>query len=239
MTAAPLYLRDPSCRQAAGVVSGHTPEGGVIVTPALFYPTGGGQPGDSGRLTWPGGALEVATTVKGEGGASVLVPAEPQALPPVGMPVTQILDWERRHKHMRIHSALHLLSVVVPLPVTGGQVDAGKGRLDFLMPEPPSDREGLEAALNLLVERDLPITEDWITEAELDAKPEMVKTMSVQPPRGVGPIRLVRIGSIPAPVDLQPCGGTHVARTSEIGPLRIRKIEKKGRENRRIGIELV
>jgi misacylated tRNA(Ala) deacylase len=140
---------------------------------------------------------------------------------------------------MRIHTALHLLSVVIPLPVTGGAVGADKGRLDFDMPEAPQDREVLEGQLNALVTRDLPVTEMWITDAELDANPGLVKTLSVQPPRGAGRVRLVQIGEGAGAIDLQPCGGTHVARTGEIGKLRITKIEKKGRQNRRVTIEAV
>ena len=139
---------------------------------------------------------------------------------------------------MRIHTALHLLSVVIPLPVTGGQIGAGTGRLDFLMPEPPADREALEIALNEFVDHDLPVGEQWITEAALDANPELVKTLSVQPPRGAGHIRLVRIGEGDEQVDLQPCGGTHVARTGEIGALKIDGIKNKGKQNRRVSISL-
>ncbi|SMX48490.1 alanyl-tRNA editing protein [Maliponia aquimaris] len=233
-----LYRDDAYLRDAPAEVIGLTAEGGVVLSHALFYPTGGGQPGDSGRLEWGGQSLTVATTVKGEGGVSVLVPAEPAALPPVGTQVRQVLDWERRHRHMRVHTALHLLSVVIPLPVTGGQIGAGTGRLDFLMPEPPSDRDALEQALNLFVARDLAVTETWISEAELDAQPDLVKTMSVQPPRGAGRIRLVRIGTATEQVDLQPCGGTHVAWTGEIGRVKIGKIENKGKQNRRVNISL-
>jgi misacylated tRNA(Ala) deacylase len=234
-----LYGSDPYRRDAGAEVIDLTDEGGIVLSHSIFYPTGGGQPGDSGWLDWGGGQrLPVATTLKGPSGVSVLVPAEPVALPPVGAEVTQVLDWERRHKHMRIHTALHLLSVVVPLPVTGGQIGAGTGRLDFKMPEPPSDRDALERALNHLVDRDLEVTEGWISDEELDARPELVKTMSVQPPRGVGRIRLVRIGTGTEQVDLQPCGGTHVARTGEIGALRLGKIENKGKQNRRVAIAL-
>lgn len=234
-----LYRDDPYLREAAGVVVGHTEEGGVIVDPPLFYPTGGGQPGDSGWLEWDGQRLSIATAVKGEDGLSILVPGEPAALPPKGAHVVQVLDWERRHKHMRIHTALHLLSVVIPLPVTGGQIGAGTGRLDFKMPEPPTDKQAIEDTLNRLIDRDLTITEGWISEAELDANPTLVKTMSVQPPRGAGRIRLVRIGTGSEQVDLQPCGGTHVARTAEIGSVRLGKIENKGKQNRRVNIQLV
>jgi misacylated tRNA(Ala) deacylase len=201
---------------------------------SVFYPTGGGQPGDSGRIEWEGGALAIATAVKVEGGAVALVPAEPRAMPPVGAPVHLVLDWARRHRHMRVHTALHLLSVVIPLPVTGGQIGVDRGRLDFDMPDPPGDMAAVEAALNRLIDRDLAVTQEWITDAELAANPGLVKTMSVHPPVGQGRVRLVRIGQI----DLQPCGGTHVARTGEIGRVEMGKIEKKGRVNRRVTISL-
>ncbi len=150
-----------------------------------------------------------------------------------------MLDWDRRHRHMRVHTALHLLSVVIPLPVTGGQIGADRGRLDFDMPEPPDDVQALDEALNALIERDLAVTEDWITDAELAAQPGLVKTMSVAPPTGQGRVRLVRIGQGAEQIDLQPCGGTHVARTGEIGRVAIGKIEKKGRQNRRVSLSLV
>jgi misacylated tRNA(Ala) deacylase len=139
---------------------------------------------------------------------------------------------------MRVHTAMHLLSVILPYPVTGGSISAEKGRLDFAMEEPIEDKDALEGELNALIARDLEVGEDWITDAELDANPELVKTMSVQPPRGAGRVRLVRIGSGPDQVDLQPCGGTHVRRTSEIGRVRLGKVEKKGRINRRVNILL-
>ncbi|KPP88038.1 MAG: class IIc alanyl-tRNA synthetase AlaS [Rhodobacteraceae bacterium HLUCCA08] len=234
----PLYRETPYLRQAPARVTGLTDEGGIVLDAALFYPTGGGQPGDSGRLSWDGRDIGIATTVPGEGGAAILLPEAPEPLPPVGAAVTQTLDWERRHRHMRAHTALHLLSVVIPLPVTGGAVSASGGRLDFDMPDPPEDKAVLEERLNALIEVDLPVTEDWITEAALDADPGLVKTLSVRPPRGAGRIRLVRIGTGDTTADLQPCGGTHVARTGEIGAVRIGKIEKKGRRNRRVHLLL-
>ena len=233
-----LFRDDAYVRDAAATVVGHTDEGGIILDQTLFYPTGGGQPGDSGRLAWDTGALSIATAVKGDGEAIVLVPSEPRALPPLGARVEQSLDWDRRYAHMRVHSALHLLSVVVPFGVTGGAISAGRGRLDFDMEDAPEDRGAIEDALNAHVEADHKVSEDWITEEELDANPELVKTLSVQPPRGAGRIRLVRIGGEVNPIDLQPCGGTHVARTGEIGGLRLGKIEKKGRRNRRIYLHL-
>jgi len=233
-----VFRADPYATEAAARVVAHTAEGGVVLDRTAFYPAGGGQPGDSGRIDWAGGHLPVATTVKAEGNAIALVPGAPQALPPVGAVVVQVLDWERRHRHMRMHTGLHLLSVVIPLPVTGGQVGEARSRLDFDMPEAPQDRETLEAHLAMLVDRDLAVTEDWITDAELDANPGLVKTMSAAPPRGVGLVRLVGIGTGEDRVDLQPCGGTHVARTGEIGALRLGKIEKKGRQNRRVYLHL-
>lgn len=238
MMTEPLFMTDPYRKSASARVIALTEEGGIVLDRTIFYARGGGQPGDSGILDWEGGRIPIATAVKGENGAIVLVPAEPGRLPPVGAELNQRIDWDRRHGHMRIHTALHLLSVVMPFPVTGGAIGADKGRLDFDMPEAPEEKALIEGRLNALITRDLAVTEDWITEAELDANPSLVKTLSVQPPRGAGRIRLIRIGDGGDQVDLQPCGGTHVARTGEIGKLAIGKMEKKGRQNRRITIEL-
>ncbi|WP_439139456.1 alanyl-tRNA editing protein [Roseicyclus sp.] len=234
----PLYLTDPYRKSATARITALTDEGGIVLDRTIFYPRAGGQPGDSGTLSLGDKRIAIATAVKGEGGSIVLLPAEAVTLPPIGAEVEQRLDWDRRYGHMRIHTALHLLSVVLPFPVTGGAIGHDKGRLDFDMPDMPDadERAILEGRLNALVTRDLAVTEEWITEAELDAQPGLVKTMSVQPPRGAGRIRLVRIGQGAAQVDLQPCGGTHVARTAEIGKLVIAKIEKKGRQNRRVAI---
>ena len=234
----PLYRTDPYAREAAARVTAVTPEGAVILDRTVFYPLGGGQPGDGGVLAWEGGEMAVATARRGEDGTILHVPADGAAPPAEGAAVTARLDWETRHRHMRVHTGLHLLSVVIPLPVTGGQIGAEKGRLDFDMPEAPGDREALEARLNALIAADLPVTEEWITDAELEANPEMVKTMSVKPPTGQGHVRLVRIGAGADTVDLQPCGGTHVATTGEIGRLALGKIEKKGKQNRRVSIHL-
>jgi misacylated tRNA(Ala) deacylase len=235
----PLFRDDAYLRQALAEVTAHTGEGGVVLNRSLLYPTGGGQPGDRGRLVWDGGEMAVATTIKGDGEEIVLMPVEGGSLPPVGAAVTQELDWDTRSRHMRMHTALHLLSVVLPFPVTGGSIGADKSRLDFAMEEPIDDKDAVEAALNALIDRNLEVTTDWITDAELDANPGLVKTMSVQPPRGAGRVRLVRIGTSGEQVDLQPCGGTHVAQTGEIGAVRIGKLEKKGRLNRRVNILLV
>ena len=231
----PLFREDAYLRECAARVVSVNDGGGVVLDRTVFYTTGGGQPGDTGVLAWDGGETPVATTVKGEGAEIVHVAAEGAPLPPAGAEVTARLDWDRRHRHMRVHTGLHLLSVVIPLPVTGGQIAADRGRLDFDMPEAPEDREALERELNLLVEADHPVTSEWITDEELEARPEMVKTMAVKPPMGQGRVRLVRIGG-PVLVDLQPCGGTHVRSTAEIGRLSLGKIEKKGRQNRRVSI---
>jgi misacylated tRNA(Ala) deacylase len=217
---------------------------GVLLDRTVFYPLGGGQAGDAGTLTRADGlVVAIADTRKskaeGAGPDDALhVPspdsAEAAASLKPGDAVVADIDWDRRHRLMRMHTALHLLSVVIPLPVTGGQIGADRGRLDFDMPEPPEDIGALNSALNALIDADLPVTESWITDAELAANPGLVKTMSVAPPVGQGRVRLVKIGDI----DLQPCGGTHVARTGEIGRVSIGKIEKKGRQNRRVSLTL-
>ena len=223
----PLYRADAYLRECSACVTAINDRGGIVLDRTVFYPTGGGQPGDRGVLVWAGG--ETADEV-------VHVPDEGATLPPVGAQVTARLDWDTRYRHMRVHTGLHLLSVVIPLPVTGGSIGAGKGRLDFDMPEAPRDREALERALNELIAADYPVSDQWITDAELAASPDLVKTMAVKPPVGQGRVRLLRIGSAETTIDLQPCGGTHVRSTAEIGPVRFGKIEKKGRQNRRVAI---
>lgn len=232
-----LFREDAYLREAEARVVALTPDGGIVLDRTVFYPTGGGQPGDGGRLAWDGGSIDIATAVKGEEEAVVLVPTESGTLPDVEQAVVQTLDWERRFGHMRVHTALHLLSVALPFGVTGGSISATRGRLDFDMPDAP-DKEAVVERLRALIATDAPVTERWITEAELEANPGLVKTMSVQPPRGAGTIRLVQIGEDDAVVDLQPCGGTHVTRTREIGAVRLGKVEKKGRMNRRVYLHL-
>ncbi len=233
-----LFREDAYRRDAQGTVIRLTDEGGIVLDASLFYPTSGGQPGDSGVLRWGEQSLEIATAVKGDGTEIILVPAEPSALPPVGTTLEQEINWDRRYRHMRVHTALHLLSVVIPLPVTGGSIGTEKGRLDFDMPETLADKEKLQDDLNRLISRDLRVSDEYITDAELEANPGLVKTMSVQPPKGTGQVRLIRIGDGETTVDLQPCGGTHVAWTSEIGPVRIGKVEKKGAQNRRVSLHI-
>ncbi|MBM9594407.1 alanyl-tRNA editing protein [Roseitranquillus sediminis] len=230
----PLFREDAYLREAVGRVL-EVQDGSVVLDSSIFYPQGGGQPGDKGTLTWDGGEMAVSNTIKGEGGKIVLLSPE-GPLPSVGTEVRQLLDWERRFSHMRVHTALHLLSVVIPLPVTGGQIGTEKGRLDFDMAEAPEDKDDIERRLVELIEADLPVFEDWISDEELRANPQLVKTMSVAPPTGAGRVRLIRIGDGEAQVDLQPCGGTHVARTGEIGPITLGKVENKGARNRRVNI---
>lgn len=234
----PLFRIEPYLQEVAARVIGHTPEGGIVPDVSIFYPTGGGQPGDSGWLVWSGGRVPIATTVKTPEGGVALVASAPAEMPPVGAEIRMCLDWHRRYRHMRVHTALHLLSVVLPFPVTGGQIGADRGRLDFDMPEPPEDLAAVEERLNDLIDRDLTVTEEWITDAELAANPGLIKTLSVRPPMGQGRVRLIRIGTGATQVDLQPCGGTHVARTAEIGRIDLEKIEKKGRINRRVTLSL-
>jgi len=233
-----LFREDAYRREAPGQVAALPAQGGVVLDASLFYPTGGGQPGDTGRITWDGGEMAVVTTLKGEGDDIVLVAPEGAPLPPPGTEVTQQIDWDKRYACMRIHTALHLLSVVIPLPVSGGAISPEKGRLDFNMEDPPEDKQALEDALNELIARDLAVTESWISDAQLQANPGLVKTMSVMPPKGAGQVRLIRIGEGDNQVDLQPCGGTHVAQTGQIGRVRLGKVEKKSRLNRRFNIFL-
>lgn len=238
MTTDLLFRQDAYLREAPATVIAYTPEGGIVLDRTIFYPTSGGQPGDAGQLIWEGGEIAIATALKADEGAVALVAAEIKTPPKIGSQVMQYLDWPRRYGLMRMHTALHLLSVVIPMPVTGGQIAVGRGRLDFDMPDAPSDVEALNRALNLMIARDLPVSETWITDAELEANPALIKTMSVRPPTGQGRVRLVRIGTGETQVDLQPCGGTHVLRSAEIGSVEIGKIEKKGRQNRRVYLHL-
>ncbi|TBW33630.1 alanyl-tRNA editing protein [Siculibacillus lacustris] len=238
----PAFRDEPYRTSIEATVIGIGERGGLILDRTIFYPTGGGQPGDRGVLTAADGAATgIATTVWEDAEKTVIahVAIEDMAVPAIGTPVRLDLDWPRRHRLMRMHTALHLLSVVLPYPVTGGSIGEDEGRLDFDIPEADFDRDALNARLAELVAANHPVSTEWITDAELDAAPELVKTMSVAPPRGSGRIRLLRIGTPEASIDLQPCGGTHVAATGEIGRVEIVKIEKKGKINRRVRIRFV
>lgn len=228
----PLYRDDPYLTAAeATVVS--VDDNGIVLDRSIFYPAGGGQPGDSGRLERESGeAVAVTTAGYGESRTTiVLKPAEGAALPVPGERVVQHLDWATRYRHMRMHTALHLLSVVLPYPVTGGQIGAEEGRLDFDVPEGGLDKAEITAAVMRHVADDHAVVTEWITDEELEANPGLVKTMKVKPPTGQGRVRLVRIGES---LDLQPCGGTHVKSTAEVGDVHVAKIEKKGKINRRV-----
>ena len=230
-TTEPLYREDGYLRRCVTRVVA-VDERGVQTDRSVFYALGGGQPGDTGRLLRADGtALEIVDTRRErDGGEHLHVLAEDVAPPTVGETVTLELDWERRHRIMRFHSALHLLCSVIDAPVTSGSIRVDQARLDFDLAE-PVDKATIEDALNERVRRDAPMSTRRIDDAELDARPELVRTLSVQPPRDAsGTVRLVEFAGI----DLQPCGGTHVASSGEVGPLRVRKIEKKGRQNRRV-----
>ena len=227
-----LFQDDAYARTCEAIVV-RIDEDAVILDRTVFYPLGGGQPGDQGRLDIGGRAVEVTDTRYGDGGEiRHLVAGLTDSITP-GDRGTASIDWPRRYRHMRMHTALHLLGAVLPYGVTGGNISTAKSRLDFDMEE-PVDKSAVEDSVNALVTRDCAVTCRWISDAELDAAPELVRTMSVQPPRGRGRVRLLDI----AGVDLQPCGGTHVRSTGEIGKIRIGKVEKKGKRNRRVNIHL-
>lgn len=221
------------CDAAVVAITEKDGSAGVVLDRTVFYPTGGGQPGDAGVLIADGREIAVATAVSGEDRRDIVHVLAPGTPPPaVGARVAARIDWPLRYGRMRMHTGLHLLSVVLPFPVTGGAVGAEEGRLDFDIPEAGLDRDELTDRLNALIGKDAAVTERWITDAELEANPGLVKTMSVKPPMGTGRVRLVEIEGL----DLQPCGGTHVRRTGEIGRLVVSAIEKKGRQNRRVRV---
>jgi misacylated tRNA(Ala) deacylase len=222
------YLRSCTARVAA------VDDRGIRLDRTVFYPTGGGQPGDCGVLRLGDGAtIAIVDTIKGDGPDAVIHVPSPDTMPPrPGVEVTAEIDWERRHRLMRMHTCLHLLCAVVPGAVTGGSIGDGRGRLDFDVPGASLDKEAIAAGLNKLITEGHAVVPRWIDDAELAARPELVRTMSVKPPTGAGKVRLLDIEG----VDLQPCGGTHVRNTAEIGAIEITKIENKGRQNRRINL---
>jgi misacylated tRNA(Ala) deacylase len=210
-------------------------ETGIRLDRTVFYPMGGGQPGDTGVLRLADGSeIRIVDTRKDESDDAILhVPEALVSSELVGERVEACIDWDRRHRLMRMHTLMHLLCAVVPAGVTGGSVRDGSGRLDFDLPESTLDKDEITAALNRLVEENHSVSARWITDEELSANSDLVRTMSVKPPVGTGRVRLMDVEG----VDLQPCGGTHVATTGEIGPVRVRKIEKKGKHNRRVNLE--
>ena len=231
----PLFRADAYARETQAVVIDAAP-GRIVLDVSLFYPRGGGQPGDHGSLLRADGSrVDIGDTVYDADRKTILlVPAEGSGVLAPGERVTARLDWVVRYARMRAHTALHLLSVVLPFPVTGGSVGDAEGRLDFDSGESAFDRAEIEARINELVATDAEVSTRWIADAELEANPGLVKTMKVKPPMGTGRVRLVEIAGL----DLQPCGGTHVARLSEIGRIEVTGIEKKGKLNRRVRIKL-
>ena len=210
----------------------HVDPRGIRLEATVFYANAGGQPGDTGRLTLEDGtAVDIVDTVKGDNPDDVVhVPAPGGAVLAPGMRVRAEIDWERRYRHMRLHTCMHLLCAAVPYPVTGGQIAADRARLDFDTRGEQLAKDAVTTRLNELIARGAPVQARWITEDELAASPQLVRTMSVKPPAGEGRVRLLEVSGI----DLQPCGGTHVANTAEIGPVAVLKIESKGRQNRRV-----
>jgi len=228
-----MFREDAYRTECPATITAVNGRGGILLDQTVFYYTSGGQPGDRGSLILADGTeISIATTIQADGDI-VHVPESDQALPGPGMAVTARIDWEYRHKLMRMHTAMHLMCAIVPCGVTGGQVGDEKSRLDFDTGDHVLDKDAISEALNRLIAEDHPVSADWTTEEELDASPDLVRTMSVRPPRGSGRVRLLKIGEA---VDLQPCGGTHVAHTGEIGPIRVAKIENKGKRNRRVHI---
>jgi misacylated tRNA(Ala) deacylase len=225
----PLFQQDAYLRHCAATVV-EAGEAGVVLDRSVFYPLGGGQPGDTGTLRAADGReWRVVDARKGEGGRILHVLEAGVAPPVAGTAVDASIDWNRRHAHMRMHTCLHLLGSVLRYGVTGGQIAADKGRLDFDTQD-EIDKDAVSAAVNALVAANHRVRSMWITDEELDRQPELVRTLSVQPPRGAGRIRLLEIPG----VDLQPCGGTHVAATGEIGPVIVAKVENKGKRNKRV-----
>ncbi|MBS0526829.1 MAG: alanyl-tRNA editing protein [Proteobacteria bacterium] len=228
-----LFRQDAYLKQADATVTA-VEDRGVRLDRSIFYPTGGGQPGDTGVLRWDGGEAKVADTVKADDNDVLLVLAPDSPKPAVGTRVRCELDWERRYKHMRMHTALHVMSAVIKGNVTGGQVNADRSRLDFNLEGEVPTKEWVTDEINKILATDHPVVPQWVTDDELTSRPELVKTMSVRPPMGQGRVRLLSIEG----VDLQACGGTHVARTAEIGRVECIKVENKGKMNRRFIIAL-
>lgn len=235
---AALFREDAYLGEAEASVLRVNDRGGIVLDRTIFYATSGGQPGDTGRLIRADGAGEVAIagTITGESKDEIIhIPAPGAPLPEPGEAVRLSIDWERRYRLMRMHTACHLLTVVCPFPITGAAVAEDDSRVDFDIPEAGFSKEDVTRALAVLVAADHPVYTRWITDEELAANPTLVKSKNVRPPSGTGRIRLVCIGENAA-VDSQPCGGTHVKSTGEVGEIHIGKIEKKGRENRRFRI---
>jgi misacylated tRNA(Ala) deacylase len=233
-----LFRDDSYLKECAARVVAVTEQGGIVLDRTVFYANSGGQPGDTGALTTADGkTVPIANAVYTDAAKSEIahVPAAGAPALSVGDAVSVAIDWDRRHARMRMHTALHLLSAVLPYAVTGGSVGEAESRLDFDIPEAGLDKDAIAAKVNEMIASGVAVSDRWISDAELEANPGLVKTMSVKPPMGTGRVRLIEIAGL----DLQPCGGTHVRTTAEIGPVRVTQIEKKGKQNRRVRIALV
>jgi misacylated tRNA(Ala) deacylase len=228
-----MLHRDDAYLTECDAIVTDTGENTICLDRTVFYALGGGQPGDAGCIEWDGNSVEIIDTRYGDPGEVNHVTEDGAALPPAGTRVRVQLDWDRRFIHMRMHTALHLLGSLLPYGVTGGNISAAKSRLDFDTHD-AIDKEALTRELAALVESNKAISCRWISDEELEAQPDLIRTMSVQPPKGSGRIRLLEIDGI----DLQPCGGTHLHSTSEVGQVRVSKIENKGKHNRRVNIVL-
>jgi misacylated tRNA(Ala) deacylase len=228
-----IFREDAYAQSCEAQVTGHEHDG-IILNQTVFYPEGGGQPGDSGSITLVDGTrLIVDNTRKPRSGDGIVhVLADPALAPDMGADVTATIDWERRHIHMRMHTCLHLLCSLIDGGVTGGSIGEVKSRLDFDLQDTKLDKEQITADLNRLIEEDHELSSSWITDQEMTERADLVRTMSVKPPMGKGTVRLMEIAGI----DLQPCGGTHVKSTAEIGRVRVGKIENKGKHNRRVNV---
>ena len=233
-----LFRDDSYLKECAARVVAITEQGGIVLDRTVFYANSGGQPGDSGALTTADGkTVPIANAVYTDAAKSEIahVPAAGAPALSIGDAVSVAIDWDRRHARMRMHTALHLLSAVLPYAVTGGSVGEAESRLDFDIPEAGLDKDAIAAKVNEMIASGAAVSDRWISDAELEANPGLVKTMSVKPPMGTGRVRLIEIAGL----DLQPCGGTHVRNVAEIGPVRVTQIEKKGKQNRRVRIALV
>jgi len=230
-----VFREDAYAGTCSAKIISSGPEG-IILDRTVFYPMGGGQPGDTGTLKSPDGSVtHIADTRKSQDGTGIIhVPVDGDPLPAVGSTIEAEIDWDRRYRHMRMHTTLHLLCSLVEGDVTGGQIGADKSRLDFNIPAGTVDKVELTERLNALIVADHAVSARWVSEEELTSRDDLVRTMSVKPPMGSGSVRLLDVQG----VDLQACGGTHVARTGEIGPVEVSKIENKGKQNRRINVVL-
>jgi misacylated tRNA(Ala) deacylase len=231
-----LFREDSYLQSCDARVVALTDQGGIVLDRTVFYATSGGQPGDTGSLTAGGVRIPIETAIYTDAAKTEIahVPAASSPALKVGDKVIAGIDWDKRHARMRMHTALHLLSAVLPYAVTGGSVGEAESRLDFDIPEAGLDKDAITARIAEMIASNAVVTSRWITDAELEANPGLVKTMSVKPPMGTGRVRLIEIAGL----DLQPCGGTHVRATGEIGAVRVTQIEKKGKQNRRVRLAL-